>query len=262
MNFKDWFLGENPLYQMPYNGQWGILHISIILGSIVAIIVIWLLFKNKSKRTKEVVVFILAMIILLFEILRRVKNLMITDLDGLNTILYILLPRPWCAISCWMIIGSVFIKKKFFYNITAASSLLCALIFFAYPIAGFDNYYILFENLYSIVTHVLLLIISISMITLKIVDFRYIREKDSFVFELLILILMYLYAFLEINVLKIATDPLYFMPANDVMKILDISYPIYLVCYTLFLLIWFNSFYLISYYRRKKIYKNHESRIV
>ena len=82
---------------------------------------------------------------------------------------------------------ATFYKKKFFYNITSITSLLCAVIFFAYPGAGFNDVYILFENVYSISTHALLLITSITMITLKAVDFKYVREKESMIYEMITL---------------------------------------------------------------------------
>ena len=87
--------------------------------------------------------------------------------------LYTLLPRPLCAIACWSLIIATVFNKKFLYNFASMTALLCALVFFAYPGAGFNNQYILFENLYSIVTHSLLLVTSISLITLKFTKFEY-----------------------------------------------------------------------------------------
>jgi len=262
MTFKDWFFGTNPEYQVPCDGRWGLLHICVLVFSIIAIVALALIFRSKNKKAKEIVIFVLAMIILFLEITRRVKNLILHGFGDVDQLLYILLPRPWCAISCWMIISSVFVKKKFFYNITSITSLLCAVIFFAYPGAGFNDVYILFENVYSISTHALLLITSITMITLKAVDFKYVREKESMIYEMITLAGIFAYAFLEIYVLKVESDPLYFMPDNDVMEILGVSHPIYIIIYILFLGLWVNSFYLIPYIIRKCGSKKHESRNV
>lgn len=61
------------------------------------------------------------------------------------------------------------------------------------------------------------------------------------------------YVFLEIYGLKIESDPMYFMPGNDVMDILGVGYPLYLVLYIIFIIIYFNIFYLID--DRKKVFK-------
>ena len=174
--------------------------------------------------------------------MRRVLNLIRHEHVTLDDYLYTLLPRPWCAISCWMCIISVFVNKKFFYNITSITALLCAVIFFAYPGAGFNNKYILFENLYSISTHALILITSITLITLRFADFRY----NGIWKEAITLAVIFIYAFIEIYVLHTSDDPLYFMPNNDVQDILGLSYPAFLVIYIVFMLVWVNAFYLIN----------------
>ena len=116
---------------------------------------------------------VLAALILTFEITRRVVNFIKADYFDFNSVMYLLLPRPWCAISCWALMLSTIINKKFFYNFTSITSLLCALVFFAYPGVGFNNEYILFENLYSIATHSLVLVMSILLITLRFTKFEY-----------------------------------------------------------------------------------------
>ena len=129
------------------------------------------------------------------------------------------------------------------------TALLCSLIFFVYPSVGFNNKYILFENLYSIATHSLLLITSITLITLKFTKFEYKTIwKEGICFAVILA-----YVFLEIYGLKIESDPMYFMPGNDVMEILGLGYSAYLVVYILFIAIYFNIFYLID--DRKFVFK-------
>ena len=53
------------------------------------------------------------------------------------------------------------------------SALLCSFIYFIYPGTGFNNEYIMWSNLYSIVTHALLLTTSITILTLKFADFKF-----------------------------------------------------------------------------------------
>ncbi|MGN1212432.1 MAG: hypothetical protein ACI4TZ_00125 [Christensenellales bacterium] len=240
MTFKEWLYSS---YENPHiNGQWGWLHITTLVLCIAIIVAIALLFKNKSQKSKRIVLFVIAGLILLFEIARRVINLTRNPSYTFNQVLGILLPRPWCAISCWLLMISTLVNKKSFYNLVSITSLLCAIIFFAYPGVGFNNQYILFENLYSIVTHSLILIGSITLITLKFAKFEYKTVWK----ELIGLAVIFIYAFLEIYVLKIESDPLYFMPGNDIQEILGISSGLYIALYAIFMIVYWNIFYLIA----------------
>lgn len=240
MSFKDWLFSsyENP----SINGQWGWLHILTLVICIGIIVAISLLMRGKSTKTKKIVLYVIAGLILFFELARRIINFSKNTDWSANNICYILMPRPWCAISCWVLMASVILNKTFFYNFASTTSLICTLIFFAYPGVGFNNQYILFENLYSIVTHSLILIMSILLITLKFTKFEYKTIwKEAICFAVLLL-----YVFFEIYVLKIEADPMYFMPGNDVMDILSLSYGAFLPLYILFMFIYFNIFYLID----------------
>ena len=247
MTAKDWFFSSYPNPHV--DGQWGWLHIVTLVICIGLIVAISLLLRKKSEKAKRIAVGILVGIILVFEIARRVINFCKTTDYGWNNVLKILLPRPGCAISCWLVIIAAIVNKKFFYNFASIIGILCAVIFFAYPGVGFNNELILFENLYSIVTHSLLLAVSILFITLKFTGFRY---KNIWK-ELICFAVMLVYVFLEIYVLKIESDPFYFMPGNDVQEIVGMSYGLFLPLYICFVAIYFNIFYLIN--DRKSVFK-------
>lgn len=147
MSFLDWI---NSSYPNPsINGQWGWLHISVLVFCIGLIVALSLIFRKRSLKARRIVIWCLVGIIFSFEITRRIVNLSKMTGGGISDYLYILLPRPWCAIACWSLIIVTIFNKKFLYNFASTTSLLCALIFFAYPGVGFNNKYILFENLYS-----------------------------------------------------------------------------------------------------------------
>lgn len=241
MSFSDWI---NSSYPNPsIDGRWGWLHITVLAICIALIVAFALIFRKQSMKAKRIVIWILVSLILLFEIARRIINLVKMDGQGdWNDYLHTLLPRPWCAIACWTIIIATIFNKTFLYNFAATTGLLCALVFFAYPGAGFNNQYILFENLYSISTHSLLLVTSISLITLKFTKFEY----KSIWKEGICLAVILAYVFLEIYGLKIESDPMYFMPGNDVMDIFGVGYSMYLAIYIIFVIIYFNIFYLID----------------
>lgn len=235
MTFHDWLFGgiENPAIK----GQWGPLHIATLLICIALIVAFPLVTKRlKSvEKSRKIVIFTLAALILFFEIVRRIVQFILLSQSGASVnlahqILEIIIPRPWCAVSCWLLIASVIVRRPFFYNFASVSALLCSVIYFAYPGVGFNNQYILFDNLYSIATHALLLTMSITLMTLGFATFRF-RDlwKTVLAFALTIV-----YGLIEIFVLKVYSDPMYFMPNGDIQAdILGIGYGLYLFLYTL-----------------------------
>ena len=249
MTFKEWLfsMAEKPLIYNPVvNGRWGLLHIITLLISIALILTFYFIYKkiDNKEKFRKIVIFSLTSLILFFEIMMRfVRFVNYANELTLYRVVWILIPRPWCAIAGWALLLSPFINKKFFYNFASLSSLLCAAIFFVCPGVGFNNKYILFENLYSICTHALLLIMSISCITLKFTDFTY---KNIWK-EAICYVLTFAYALFIIFVLKMERDPMYFMPNGDIQAgILGLSYGVYLPLYILFLLTYVNAFYLIQ----------------
>ena len=235
--------------------QWGFLHIlTLVICASLIISFYFIVKKSKNKeKVRKIIILTLASLIAFFEIASRVVyfikryHLHTVDMTGLNA-LWIILPKPWCAIACWALVASVIVNKKFFYNYASLTALLCSLIFFAYPGVGFNNKYILWDNFYSISTHALLLIMSISLITLNFTEFKY---KE--IWKLAIcFVLTYVYGLLEIYVLKtngvsIQSDPMYFMPNGDIQQnILKISWPLYITLYIVVILVYVNVFYIIE----------------
>jgi hypothetical protein len=103
--------------------------------------------------------------------------------------------------------------------------------------------HLLFENWYSILTHALLLTTSITMMTLKFTEFRYREFWKVF----LAIALVMVYALIEIYILKVQTDPMYFMPGGDIQAdILHLSYGLYLFLYILVFLVFINVPYVIT----------------
>ena len=260
MTFRNWIFSEYPENDR-LAGQWQFPHIFTLCLCIGIILFIAFFFQKKDRRTRENVLRILAAVILFFEIARRVINLVKGGATDLDSTLYLLLPRPWCAISCWLLIISAICNKKTWWSFSAINALLCSVIFFAYPSAGFTHKHFLFENIYSIVTHSLLLISSISILTLKIGDFRYKREtfKDGFMKELIMLAVVFIYATFEI-LIGIEANPMYFMPidGNEVKDILGLCSTAYVLVYALFVCVWINAFYVIPMLWKKYVKKDKE----
>ena len=107
MTFKDWLLSNYP-ENSKIEGQWGPLHIIVLVACILSIVAISILFSKKrvkDDKYRRIVILVLASLILFFEITRRIINIYKTDTFTLNSLLKTLLPRHWCAISCWTVIS-------------------------------------------------------------------------------------------------------------------------------------------------------------
>ncbi len=240
MSFHDWIYSVYPPDSV-IDGRWGTLHIITVVLCVLVIASIACFYK-KSLKARQNIILLLASFILAFELVRRGINLSRGYVD-FRHLLVVLLPRPWCAISCWTVMLASVVKRKRLYNLAVMCALINAIIFFAYPSVGFNHSVILFENLYSIVTHALLLISSISMMTLGLTDFSF---NKGIIKEAIGLTLMFIYAFVEIYLLKIEKDPMYFMPNNDVQAFLGVDYTAYLFIYVGFLIVYFALFYIVQ----------------
>lgn len=246
MPLYHWFYSVYPP-NAEINGRYGTLHIAVMVGIVAACVAIGFL-RNKEDARRRWVLYALALCILLFEETRRIINLTRGPCSVLGFV-QIMVPRPWCAISCWLTMAAVLVHKRWFYNFCTMNSLLCAIVFFAYPNVGFNHSVILFENVYSIVTHGLLLLSAVSMITLRFADFR--LEPAQLRKTAAMLAGMFAYATLEI-LLGIESDPLMFLPGSEVQDFLGVSYPLFLVIYIVFLAVWFSSFYLVQWLCTRK----------
>ena len=253
MTFRQWIYGEN--FDNPsIDGQWKALHIITLLICIALIVGVTLLLKNKDEKVKRKALFIIAGILIFFEVVRRIVNITNPITFTKYNLLWVLLPRPGCAISAWLVMFAPFINKKWFYNFASVISILCAIIFFAYPGAGFTNKYIIFENLYSIVTHSLFFVGSFLIVTLGLAEFNYRNVKN----ELICVGGLVIYSILEMFVLTknakgdpLELDPFYVLANNEVQEIVGLnSHALYLVLYVLFMVIYFGAFYFFS---RKKV---------
>lgn len=248
MSFSQWLFGgiENPFKA----GQWRPLHILVMLSCVALIIAFNLIVKRSQnkEKAKKIIVYSLAGAIAFFEIMIRFVQcvklyyLHLPEMEGI-TLLWIILPKPWCAISCWALIASVFVKKTFFNNYASLSALLCSVVFFVYPGVGFNNVHLLFENWYSILTHALLLTTSITLMTFKYAEFKY-KQLWKVAF---CIVLTFAYALVEIYILKIQADPLYFMPGGDIQAdILRMNYGVYLGCYIALIVIYINTAHMLG----------------
>ena len=255
MTFKQWLYGTG-LNNPSIEGQWKTLHIVTLVICILLIVGLSFLFKNKSEKARRNLLLIISAILIFFEVTRRIVNITNPVTFEKYNLLWVLLPRPGCAISVWLVMFAPIINKKWFYNISSMISILCAIVFFAYPGAGFLNKYIIFENLYSIVTHSLFFVGCFLIVTLRLADFNYKKISKESIFLLGIV----LYSLLEMFVLTkntkgdpLEADPFYVLANNEIQEMIGISsHSLYMILYFSFIFVYFSAFYLVKSLSDKK----------
>ncbi|MGI5841877.1 MAG: YwaF family protein [Christensenellales bacterium] len=160
---KDFFFGDtvrrtNYLYDTPH---------LIALGAVLVLSVFFaLFFRKKSKKTKDTVLWVFFGILLTFEIVSRVVNLILKK-DQIITIL----PWHFCSIMVWMMIFTILTKNKHMFNITAIGGLIATTAFLAYPAVGFNVEVLKFSQYYSVISHCLGFVLSIFLLTNGYTDF-------------------------------------------------------------------------------------------
>lgn len=193
-------------------------------------------------RCKRAVLFTYAAVILFFEIARRLVNLYKLESCDSFSLMHTLLPRPGCTISCWLIIISAVVNKRAVYNVTAIIAVLCGFAFFVHPGAGFNNEYMLFENVYAIITHSLLFTASVCCLTYGFTKFT-LRGIWK---DLLLLGVISGYVYWEICISGIEHDPFYFMPGSEIQTTLGLSYDAFICGYIAIVMFYVSLFYLIQ----------------
>lgn len=173
-NIKQFFIGDsvkkaNYLYQAP--------HLITLALAIIATIVLVLAFKNKSDKTKRVVLWVFFAIFLAFEILSRVFNI----IKG-GDLFKILAPMHFCSIMVWIIIVSIALNKKPLYSISALGGLLATTAYLLYPAVGLNVEVLNFSAFYSIFSHTLGFVASVWLIACGFTSYKFKNMWHSLVF--------------------------------------------------------------------------------
>ena len=244
MTFHQWLYSQYPNPKI--DGRYGPLHIHTFAVCLLMIVLCTLLMRKRTKKSKRIFLSVYALLILFFEITRRIIHFQVFEVYDLSSFLSILLPRPGCAIACWLVMIAVAVNKKAMYNLAGIIAFLCGLAFFLHPGAGFHNEYILFENAYSIITHVLLFSSSVFFITLGFTDYN---TKDLWQ-DVIGLATVFIYSLIEIFVIKIDSDPFFYMPQSQVRVALGMPYGVFLPLYILVIGTAIALFYFIPYIKK------------
>ncbi len=259
MTFRQWIFSIRPESDI-YNGQWKFPHIITLCICLALIVALALIFRKKSRRARETVVKPLAVLVLILEVALRAINFAKGNVVDAVSILLLIFPTTWSAIACWILVIAAVVNKKNLWNFSAINGLLCSVLFFIYPTVGFAHKTIVFADFYLIATHALLFVASVSILTLRLGDFRYKRETfiNGFLKELIAFgcVLVYVATLtFVVKMLGTEIDPMYFRANSALQSTLGLGYAVYLALYLLCVCVWINAFYCIPMLWKKYVRK-------
>lgn len=239
MTFHDFWTNENnpslPKSEYLYNTR----HILVLVGILIACVVLTLIFYKKSDRAKNILFYVFGSILLFFEILSRIVNLIITTDYSLKNIFKIITPMHICSVMVWVFIVAIFSRKKTLMEYSVIGGFLATIAFLVYPTVGLNRTYMSFTCIYSTFSHALGFVTVILMMTLGRVHFEF---KDIWKIYLCFVIMFLWGVLLDFvilpgsNYMFIVIDPLE----------LNINFP-YQVLYGIILILYVLIYYVISF---------------
>lgn len=244
MTFSDWWTDSNnpslPKSEYLYNAR----HISVLGITLLLCIVLSLVFRKKSEKSKRILFIVFGCIFLFFEILSRLVNLIILDNYTLESIAKILLPMHICSVMVWVFIVAIFSKKQFLINFSVVGGILATIAFLLYPAVGLNKVYMSFTNIYSTVSHLLGFVCCVLLMTLGKVKFEFKKIWQTY----LCFGVMFLWGALLDFVIFPGSDYMYLV--NDPLE-LGLNFP-YQILYGAIIALYILAYYVIYWLTHKR----------
>ncbi len=173
MSFIDWIKDTNNPKLPKEQYLYGTRHIIVLCIVAVLCVALSLIFAKRSEKTKLLVLRLGGGILLFFEIVTRIVNLIICEEYTLANIAEIILPMHICSVMVWIFIIAIFTKQQTLINFATVGGLLATLAFLLYPAVGLNKVYMSFTCIYSTVSHMIGFIMAILMMTLGFAKFEF-----------------------------------------------------------------------------------------
>jgi len=244
MTLKDWLRNENNPILPKSEYLYGTRHIVLLILTILFCFGVYFLLRKSSDKSKNIFLYVCASVLLFFEITSRIVNLVIANTYTLTTISQIILPMHMCSVMVWIFIIGIFSKNKFLLRYSAIMGLLSTLVFLLYPAVGINQKYMAFTNIYSTFSHMLGFILCVSLMSLRIVDFRFKKIWQPYVCATI----MFAYGYLLNWVIFPGSDYMYMR--NDPLG-LGLNYP-HQYLYSSILIVYIFTFYFVNLFTRRK----------
>lgn len=243
MSFIDFWTNNNnpslPKSEYLYNAR----HIIVLVLTVALCIALTLIFKNKSQKAKQTLLYVFGGIFLFFEITSRIVDLATTNSLTFLKVLEIILPLHICSVMVWVIIIAIFTKKQFLFNFACIGGLIATLAFLLYPAVGLNRVYMSFTCLYSTISHMLGFICCILLMTLGVAKF----EPKKIWQPIVCFVVMFCWGAIANFLIFPGADYMYMI--NDPLE-LNLNFP-YQILYAIILLAYTSMFYLIYWLKEK-----------
>lgn len=253
MTFIEWLSNENNPTLDKSEYLYGSRHIVLLVLTALLCVGVYFLFRKRSEKTKNVFLYFCGTILLLFEIASRVINLWFADTYTIASVAKIILPMHMCSVMVWIFIIGIFFRNKMLLRYSAIMGLLSTLAFLVYPAVGINQKYMAFTNVYSTFSHMLGFVLCVSLMTLRLVEFRFKRIWEPY----LCAIIMFAYGGLLNWIIFPGSDYMYMR--HDPLG-LDLRYP-YQYLYGGILIVYIFLFYFINLFTRKRVKKETVNRV-
>lgn len=238
MNLKDFFTNQNNPSLSKSEYLFGTRHILVLVITVLLCVVLTLIFRRKSDKTKNVLFNVFGGIFLFFEIASRVVNLIIEQNLTFMSFLEIILPAHICSVMVWVFIIAIFSKKQVLINYSVIGGILATFAFLLYPAVGINRVYMSFTCLYSTISHMLGFVCCVLLMTLSRVKFKMTEIWQMY----LCLALMFVWGAILNFVIFPGSDYMYMI--NDPLE-LGLNFP-YQILYLVILIIYVFAYFLIS----------------
>ena len=173
MTFSDFWTNQNNPSLPKSKYLYGTRHILVLAFTVLACIILTLIFYKKSNKAKQILFYCLGSILLCFEVLSRVVNLIITTDYSIENIFKIIVPMHICSVMVWVFIIAIFSHNKTLSEFSVIGGILATVAFLSYPAVGLNRVYMSFTCIYSTFSHAIGFVTAILMVTLGMVRFKF-----------------------------------------------------------------------------------------
>lgn len=239
MSFHDFWTNENNPTLAKSDYLYGTRHIVVLVATVLICLTLALIFYKRNEKSKRTLLYVFGGILLFFEIVSRIVNLIIAESYTWESVLKILLPMHICSVMVWIFIVAIYTKNQTLINFASIGGLLATVAFLAFPAVGLNRTYMSFTCIYSTVSHAIGFVTAILMMVLGFTKFKF---KDIWK-TYLCFILMFGWGALLNFVIFPGADYMYMI--NDPLE-LGLSFP-YQILYAGILVIYVFMFYFIEY---------------
>lgn len=139
MSFSDWWMDSNNPSLPKSEYLYGTRHIVVLCLTLLACVVLTIIFFKRSEKAKKILFYVLGGIFLFFEILSRVVNLIVAQTYTLESVMKILLPMHICSVMVWIFIVAIFTRNKMLLNFSVIGGLLATSAFLLFPAVGLNK---------------------------------------------------------------------------------------------------------------------------